>query len=119
MLRIAHSLSGLQPSLEDAMRLKEAVRCLVFDICKSIGEAEAARILEGSWGGLVLKCMQEHHKSLTAEREAREEYQSPEGVRQRREEVKRSAQERHQQRLALKKERDKVWYRNRQDAGRL
>ena len=106
---ITRALADVRPGSTDASRLEGAARCLVFDICHTIGEAEAARILGESWGGNVLRRMQEHYRAEQAARRVRYEYEGPEGARKRREEKKRIAQEKHQQRLALKKERDRAW----------
>jgi hypothetical protein len=108
-IAIAQALAEIRPSGSDANRLDSAARCLVFDICGAIGERETARILGGSWGGDVLRRMQEHSRALLEARHAREEYEDSSNVRKRREEKKRIAQEKHQRRLALKKERDRAW----------
>lgn len=99
----------MQPSDAEAIRLEEAGRCVVFDICSAIGEVEAEQLLGQGWGGDVLRRMQEHHRRATAARRAKAEYEDPARVQERREEKKRVAQQRHEQRLALKKERDRTW----------
>ncbi len=106
---ITQALADVRPSRSDVGRLEAAARCLVFDICHAIGEVEAALILGDSWGGSVLRRMQEHHRAELAARRARNEYENPASAQKRHEEKKRIAQEAHQQRLALKKERDLVW----------
>lgn len=106
---ITQALANVRPSSSDVGRLEAAARCLVFDICHAIGEVEAASILGDSWGGNVLRRMQEHHRAELAARRARDEYENSASARKRHEEKKRIAKEAHQQRLALKKERDRVW----------
>lgn len=81
----------------------------MFDICSAIGEFHAGQLLGQGWGGDVLRRMQEHHRRVAAERSAKAEYEDPAKVQERREERKRVAQQRHEQRLALKKERDRIW----------
>jgi len=44
---------------------------MLFDICRAIGEAETAHVLEDSWGGNVARGMQEHYKARQAERRVR------------------------------------------------
>ncbi len=106
---ITQALADVRPSSSELGKLEAAARCLVFDICNAIGEGEAARILGQSWGGDVLRRMQEHHRAEMAARRARDKYESPASAQERREEKRRIALERHQQRLALKVERDRVW----------
>lgn len=106
---MARALADTQPSDAEAIRIEEAGRCVVFDICSAIGEVEAEQLLGKGWGGDVLRRMQEHHRRVTAARRAKAEYEDPAKVQERREERKRVAQQRHEQRLALKKERDRTW----------
>jgi len=108
-VEIAQVLAAVHPSSADIGRLENAARCLVFDVCHTIGEGEVSRILGDSWGGNVLHRMQEHHRLEVAARRARDEYENPASARKRHEETKRIAQEKHQLRLAQKKERDRVW----------
>lgn len=107
-VQVARALAELEPDASDATRLEEAARCLLFDLCRTIGEAEAGRLLGQSWGADVLRCMQEHHRAVLAARAAREAYEGPEAAQKRRDEKKRLAQERHQQRLLLKQERNRT-----------
>ena len=109
IIGITQALADVRPNSFDVGRLEAAARCLVFDICHAIGEVNAAFILGESWGGNVLRRMQEHHRAALAARRASDEYENPASVRKRHEEKKRIAQEEHQQRLALKVERDRVW----------
>jgi hypothetical protein len=89
--------------------LEQAGRCVVFDLCSVIGEREAEQLLGQSWGGDVLRRMQEHYRRVVAARRTKAEYEDPVKVQERREERERVAQQRHEQRLALKKERDRAW----------
>ncbi len=106
---VARALADTRPSDAEAIQLEEAGRCVVFDICSAIGEVEAEQLLGQGWGGDVLRRMQEHHRRVTAARRAKAEYEDPARVQERREEKKRVAQQRHEQRLALKNERDRTW----------
>ncbi len=74
-----------------------------------MGEREAEQLLGQGWGGDVLRRMQEHHRRVVEARRAKAEYEAPARVQERREERKRVAQQRHEQRLTLKKERDRTW----------
>ena len=53
--------------------------------------------------------MRQTRKFREFQQTPRDEYENPASARKRHEEKKRIAQEKHQQRLALKKERDRVW----------
>ena len=68
---ITQALADVRPSSSDVGRLEAAVRCLVFDICHAIGEVEAERLLGESWGGNVLRRMQEHHRAELGARRTR------------------------------------------------
>jgi len=104
---IAGALSEVRPVDPADSKLVGAARCLLFDICKTIGEAETEQVLGDSWGGNVLRGMQEHDDARQAESRVRAADEID--ARKRREERKRLTQERHQQRLALKVERDGLW----------
>ena len=104
---IAGALSEVRPVDPADSKLVGAARCLLFDICKTIGEAETEQVLGDSWGGNVLRGMQEHDDARQAESRVRAADEID--ARKRREERKRLTQERHQQRLALKVERDRLW----------
>lgn len=93
VVRIAQALAAVRPSGSEVGQLELAARCLVFDICRALGETETENILGDSWGGDVLGRMQAHHRSVLAARRAREEYESPERTRARREERKRVARD--------------------------
>ena len=109
IINITRALADVRPSSSDVGQIEAKARHLVFDICDAIGEVNAALILGECWGGNVLRRMQEHHRAKLAARRASGEYENPASVRKRHEEKKRIAQEEHQQRLALKVERDRVW----------
>jgi hypothetical protein len=104
---ICRALADVHPANPADSTMNRAVRCLLFDLCHIIGEGEAGRILGESWGGKVLRGMQEHHAARLAKDRALEAEVA--NARKRREERKRIAQEKHQRRLALKKERDRAW----------
>jgi hypothetical protein len=53
--------------------------------------------------------MEEHEQTVQAVRCAKAEFEDPVRVEQRREEKKRLKQEKHQKRLSLKAERDRLW----------
>ena len=108
---IAKALAEIQLSEDDKSLLEPATRCILFDICSSIVmRINTWPILKGSWAGTVLHSMEEHHRVRQSERRAFEEYQDPANVQKRRDEKKRLKQERHQQRLALQKERNRIWH---------
>ena len=107
-LEISKALSEVEPGERGGWRIEEATRCLLFDLAHIIREAELVRILDKNWAGSVLHSMQQHYKERQAATRARQEYEDPVNIHKRREEKKRLKQERHQQRLALKKERDRI-----------
>lgn len=115
---VAQALADMRPSDAEARQLEEAGRCVVFDVCSAIGEREAEQLLGQSWGGDLLRRMQEHHRRVTAARRSKAEYEDPAKVQERREERKRVLQQRHEQRLALKKERDRAWRESQGKPGR-
>jgi len=90
-------------------RITETVRCILYDLWSVLPPPTVRSVLAGTWPGDVLKDMEEHHSKVQAAQRAREEFEDPVRVQQRREEKKRLRQERHQQRLALKVERDRIW----------
>ena len=86
-----------------------AVRCILYDLWLVLPVPTVHSMLAGSWSGDVLKDMEKHNSERRAAQRAREEFEDPVRVQQRRDEKKRLKQKRHQQRLALKVERDRVW----------
>ena len=71
---------------------------------------ELDSVLAGTWSGQVLRRMQEHHAAREAAQLARLEMDDPATVQKQRDEKKRIRQERHQQRLALQRERSRAWH---------
>jgi hypothetical protein len=107
--RVTQALADVEPGDTDLIGLLEATRCLVYDVCGALGEREVDGLLGQSWAGEVLHRMQAHERSVRDARRVREEYEGPEATLRRRDEKKRLAQDRHQQRLRLKQERDRRW----------
>jgi hypothetical protein len=110
-IEIMRALTTVTPDGTDTQALIPAVQCLLFDLGSGIPRFDrgAEALLGDSWAGEIRREMKEHHAASVAERRAREEFQDPVRVQQRREEKKRVKQERHRERLALKKERDRIW----------
>ena len=114
---LARALADVQPNGgAEAKWMEPAARYLVLEISRSIGEAEAARILGDSWGGGVLRRMREHDEARQNARRAKEEFESPASIQKRREDKKRLAQEWHQRRLAEKKDWDDFWRQEQREA---
>lgn len=110
-LEIARALSRIPPEDSESTGLQPAVMCLLFDLWTGIPilDREIETALGNSWARNVLRSMQEHYAAREAARQSREELEDPVNVQRRREEKRRLKQEQHQRRLALKKERDRVW----------
>ena len=91
--------------------MEDAVRCLLVDLWSGIPflDRDIATLLDGSWAGNILHMMIKHHEARESDRRARDEFQSPAAVQKRRKEKKLLNQEQHEKRLALKKERDRLW----------
>lgn len=108
---ITRALAEVHPIPNESRKFEDAVRCLLFDLCSGIPifDQEIETILSGTWSGEVLRGMQEHHATRQAERRAFTEYNDPANVQKRREEKRNLKQEKHQERLALKKDRDRIW----------
>lgn len=108
VLEIAEALAGVTPYGIAYASLEAAVRCLIGDLWSGIPiiDQEIEKRLAGSWAGEVLDRMKEHHQA----RLAALELQSPASAIKRHEEKKRLKQEQHLRRLALKRERDKLWH---------
>lgn len=107
-ISITKALAELQPIGPDILKIGPGVRCILFDIWRIIGEAEMEKILSGTWAGEVLRRMQEHYKERMAAILAQEAFEAK--AQHQRAGKKRLKQEQHQQRLNLKKERDKIWF---------
>lgn len=108
-IKIAMTLTDIQTDVTQSITLTDAVRCLLFDLCGGVYDAEIGQILDGSWAGKLLRDMEEHSRARYEEHLARKEYEDPVNVQKRRDEKKRFKQQKHQERLALKKERDRIW----------
>ena len=110
-VEIARALAEVKPNGDAPLSLEDAVRCLLVDLWSGIPllDNDIEALLAGSWAGDILGRMKTHHEAREAERRARDEFQSPAAVQKRREEKKRLKQEQHEKRLALKKERDRLW----------
>lgn len=106
-LAIARALSEVHGPHDGAYKWVGAARCLLFDLCAVAGEAAVAQVLGGSWGGDVLRSMQEHSRRRREERATRQEMERTAVMR--REERARERQEKHRQRLAEKVRRDAEW----------
>ncbi len=108
-IEIARALSRVTPDDNALLSLEQAVRCLLFDLWSGIPviDKDLEVLLTGSWAGDVLRRMKEHHEALQAARRAAAELQA--NAPKRREEQKRLKQEQHEKRLAMKKERDRLW----------
>jgi len=91
---------------------EKATRCVLFDLSQSfvLTSSEGDLMLEGSWAGEVLKRMRAHYESRLAAQQRHEELNDPVGAQKRRDEKKRLRREKHEMRLALKKERDRIWF---------
>ncbi len=112
-VEIARSLALVHPVGVARYRVEEAVRLVLFDIWYAVGEEARERdlgpVLAGTWAGSVLERMKAHHQERMEARRAFAESQDPERVRKKRDEKRRLRQEKHAERLALKKERDRIW----------
>jgi len=100
-----HPVEGKEPAFE------RAVRNVLYEIWCTLGEEvadrEVWRVLDGKWAGAVLAGMKAHFQArLEARRRHDEEIASDTD---RREREQRLRQEKHAQRLALKKDRDRIW----------
>ena len=111
---IGRSLALVHPDEANYHSFERAVRMVIHEVWYAIGEKAAERdlvsILAGTWAGSILESMKVHHRARVAARRAHEQSQDPEFVRQKREEKRRLRQEKHAERLVLKKERDRIWH---------
>lgn len=115
-LAITEALASVRPLNPREHKWLSATRCLLFDVCRVVGEPTVEGVLGSSWSGEVLREMQNHTRKLQEKRRALAEFDSPEAIRRRREEKSRLRRERHEQRLAGKALRDAEW-RNRRPGG--
>ena len=109
---IAKALAEVRQDAESPLSLKPAIQCLLFDLCSHglLAEGEVDKLLRGSWAGKVLQGMREYEAVRSVARDAHLARQDPIAVQRRREEKARARQAKHEERLALKKERDRVWF---------
>lgn len=79
-----------------------------------VGAPTAERVyqpmVEGTWAGSVLCAMQEHYRHRMEERKQHELFNSREAIEARHEEKLRLKRQAHAERLARKKERDRLWF---------
>lgn len=115
-LAITRALALVHPGADEHSQYEDAVRLILFEIWQVAAEHEFELVLEGTWAGGVLARMKAHHKAREDERRAFAESQDPIKVQQRREEKRRIRQEKHSERLNLKRERDRLW-REKQEKG--
>lgn len=113
-LGIAMALSQVKPLPSDRLvKFEEAARCVLYDLWYAVGNSadqEITPIISGSWAGDVLQSMKSHYENLQARRQEIAERQNPVLIEQCRARKQALKQERHQERLQLKKERDRIWY---------
>jgi len=110
VIAIAQGLVQVQPV--GNAKFTEAVRSVIMIIWYANGRArqkQIEEIIQGSWAGQVLESMKAHEEALYKARVKASEFQSPEAVRERREEKKRIKREKHAVRLALKADRDRIY----------
>jgi hypothetical protein len=91
---------------------ESAVRLVLTDIWVALGDAKAEQAIEplltGSWAGDLLLRMKQHHAALLEADRKRQEEQDPVHIGARRTEKRRLKQQRHADRLARKRDRDRV-----------
>lgn len=110
-ITIGQALAQVRPVAGKELQFEGAVRNVLYEIWCALGEEvaerEVWRVLDGTWAGAVLAGMRAHYQArLEAQRRFREESEKVTELRGQR---RRQRQEKHAQRLALKKERDRVW----------
>ncbi|MFC1805392.1 hypothetical protein ACFL09_00230 [Planctomycetota bacterium] len=107
-------LASLNPDGERGRRWLSAVRLIFCEVWSSVGrptgECVYQPMLEGTWAGDVLRAMQEHHRGRMEDRRQHDLASSPEAAQARREEGRRLRQQKHAERLARKRERDRLWF---------
>ena len=103
------ALAGVAPITDQSLDLEPAVRCLLFDLWSGVPlfDNDIESLLDGTWAGSVLARMKEHHRARVAARRTHEEFQQ--GAQGRRDGKRRLKQARHQTRLGLKREGDRLW----------
>jgi len=113
-LELARSLASLHPSGFGLLspRLDAAVRCVLFDLWSHTDRPSFEREIAPRLAAPGLERRSSVCGPITGQEEERRAYledQDPEVVRQRREEKRRLRQEKHAERLALKRDRDRIW----------
>ena len=107
-------LSLLTPNPERGDRWFHAVCLIFFDVWRTVGTPTAERVyqpvVEGTWAGSVLRAMQEHFRHREEACRQHEVFHSREVVEARRADKRRLKQQAHAERLARKKERDRLWF---------
>ena len=108
---IADALARAEASeAVDPYTYEEAVQFVIYDLWSLFRPfSYLDPILENTWAGNVLTDMQSHERYVGESRNERLAYESPKQVAERREEKRRQRRGPHEQRLALKKERDRLW----------
>ena len=108
---IADALARVEASeAVDPYTYEEAVQFVIYDLWSLFRPfSYLDPILENTWAGNVLNAMQSHERYVRESRNERLAYESPKQVAERREEKRRQRRGPHEQRLALKKERDRLW----------
>jgi hypothetical protein len=106
---ILHALAHLQTPRQSQREMEEAVRMVLFDLWTSLMLHNNEHLLGESWAGDVLQRMKAHYEAVLARSKAIAESQDPVLVQQRRLEKRNVKQQKHEERLAQKKERDRIW----------
>ena len=111
-IEIAKALADVRPSIDTARPIENAVMCLLNELWSGMPflDREIESLMVGSRAGEILNRMKAHHEARETKRHDYEASQDPAAVQRRREEKKRLNQERHEERLALKRERDRLWH---------
>ena len=105
-LEIARGLACVQPAV-DLWKIEEAARFVIYMIWWIAPRSEIEAILQGTWGGTVLDRMKAHYQEVEEKRRIFADSQNPVMVKQRRDARKNERQEQHQERIRLKRERDR------------
>ncbi len=113
-LELARQLALLAPDHTRQRQWLDAIHLIFCELWWAAGEAIAERdyqpIVEGTWAGSILCSMQAHSRRREAERRAYEAFNSPEAVQARRDAKRKLKQQAQAERLARKKERDRLWF---------
>jgi len=109
--RVEPVQSSTDPDHEvtDSYKYEEAVRLVIHDVWSVLVPFQLGTMLDNTWAGNVLGRMQSHERQVEESRAQRSAYESPARVAERREEKRRQRRGLHEQRLALKNERDRLW----------